>query len=115
MGAENSIASPQDDEPFGRLTQARRIHMRASVKKSIALSVGAMTLGFGIFAAATPAAAHPWPHHGFHGGFFAGALGLGLLGGMVASQYGDDSCVQYRPTYDRWGNYIGRRAVDACD
>ena len=89
--------------------------MRASVKKSIALSVGAVTLSFGIFTAATPAAAHPWPHHGFHGGFFGGAFGLGLLGGMVASQYGDDSCVQYRPTYDRWGNYIGRREVDACD
>ena len=66
--------------------------MRASVKKSIALSVAAMTLSFGIFAATTPAAAHPWPHHGFHGGFFGGALGLGLLGGMVASQYGDDLC-----------------------
>jgi hypothetical protein len=30
--------------------------MRASVKRSIALSVAAMTLGFGTFAAA----AHPW-------------------------------------------------------
>jgi hypothetical protein len=88
--------------------------MRASVKKSIAVSVAAVTLGFGIFTTATPAAAHPWPHHGFRGGFFGGALALGLLGGMVASEYGD-ACVQYRPTYDRWGNYIGRREVDACD
>ena len=89
--------------------------MRASVKQSIALSVAAMTLGFGVLAVATPAAAHPWPHHGFHGGFFSGVLGLGLLSGMVASQYGDDACVQFRPTYDRWGNYIGRREVNVCD
>jgi len=89
--------------------------MRASVKKSTALSLAALTLTFGIFAATTPAAAHPWSHHGFPGGFFGAAFGLGLLGSVIASQHDDDSCVQYRPTFDRWGNYIGRREVNVCD
>ena len=27
----------------------------------------------------------------------------------------DGDCIRYRPTYDDWGNYIGRRPVNVCD
>jgi len=85
--------------------------MRATVAKSIALSMAALTLSLGMAATPTPAAAHP---HWAHPGFFAAAIGLGVLGAIAASEYAGDPCVQYRPTYDRWGNYIGRRAVNVC-
>ena len=92
--------------------------MRATLKKSIVVSLAALTLVAGLSASVTPAAA--WPHHGF-GGFGLGlgvGLGLGALGGIAASQpgyaYGYDSCIRYRPTYDQWGNYIGRQPIAVC-
>ena len=62
--------------------------MRATLKKSIVVSLAALTLVAGLSASVTPAAA--WPHHGF-GGFGLGlgvGLGLGALGGFAASQPG---------------------------
>jgi hypothetical protein len=74
---------------------------------------------------------------GWHGGGWGGrggygygygndwgpAVGLGIVGGlaagaMIASQapyYGGDDCYQYRPIYDQWGQYMGRRPVDVCN
>jgi hypothetical protein len=67
---------------------------------------------------------------GWHGGGggWGPAVGLGVLGGLaagaiVASQspyyaepqyYGGDDCTQYRPIYDGYGRYLGRRLVDVC-
>jgi hypothetical protein len=87
--------------------------MRASLKKSIALSLAGLTLAIGIAASATPASAHihfgggGWNHGWNH--FWGHGFGVGYAGG-----YGDDSCLRYRPTFDSWGNFIGRRAVDVC-
>jgi hypothetical protein len=92
--------------------------VRASLKKSIALSLAALMLGASLAASATPASAkmfwpHPFHHHGFGPGFGLG-IGLGVLGAVAASQYDPDPCVQYRPIYDRWGNYLGRQAINVC-
>ncbi len=93
--------------------------MRTSLKKSIAVSLAALMLASSLAVSATPAAAFPMgPHHHF-GGFGWGlgvGLGLGVLGGIAASQpaYGYNSCVRYRPTYDQWGNYLGRQPINIC-
>ena len=85
--------------------------MRASAKKSIALSLAALMLGASLAASATPAAAKPWwPHPHFWGPGLGLGIGLGVLGAAAAY----DSCVEYRPMYDRWGNYLGQRAVNVC-
>ncbi len=78
-----------------------------------------------------------WHGGGWHGGYGGwgggygwglGALGVGLAAGALASgaYYGygypgygygygyGDGCVSYQPTYDSYGNYIGRRPVNAC-
>jgi hypothetical protein len=79
---------------------------------------------------------HPGAHAGnWHGGGGGGhwhngawvpaAVGLGILGLAVgaaaaASQgpYDDgpppDNCMQPRPVYDAYGNYMGRRLVNVC-
>ncbi len=95
--------------------------MRASLKSSVALSLAALTMAFAV--SATPASAHPlqkfggphFPH--FHHGWGWGpgvGLGLALAGGAVAAEYAYGSCIVYRPIYDGFGNYIGRRAVNVC-
>ena len=72
-----------------------------------------------------------WRGGGWHrGGGWGPAVGLGILGGVaagaiIASQqpyyadpgyvYADDGCYQYRPVYDRWGRYLGRRNVYVCE
>jgi len=72
--------------------------------------------------------AHGGPGHGnWHGGGGGGwgpaAVGLGVLGlaagAAIAAQpdpgyYGDDGCQAYRPVYDAYGNYMGRRLVNVC-
>ena len=88
--------------------------MNASLKKTVAGTMAALTLAFAVFAAA-PASAGPWPHnHGWGGwGPYAAVGVLGLAAGAaVASQ--DYDCTRYQPMYDRWGNYIGRRPVNVC-
>jgi hypothetical protein len=74
--------------------------------------------------AAAPANAGPHFGHGgghWHGGYWGGGywggpgLVFGLAGaaiaaGVAASAY----CVSYVPVYDNWGNYVGRRPVNAC-
>ena len=113
--------------------------MRATLSKSLALSLAALTVSVGLAASAGPAAAwvplspkfplKPFPiiplppgpgpihhHPGFGPGFGLG-LGLGLVGGAVAASsayYPPDPCIQYRPVYDASGNYLGRSAVNVC-
>jgi len=104
--------------------------MRASLKKTVAGSLAALTLAFALAGAATPASATPF-HPGFHGGFHGGwhrgwggpALGLGIAGlaagAIIASQgpyYNgyNNGCTGYAPIYDAYGNYLGQRPVNVC-
>jgi hypothetical protein len=83
--------------------------MRPSLKTTIAASLAALALCLSL--SASPASAKPWPHPGFgHHGFF-GLVGLAAAGAIAASQ---DDCVEYRPTYDHWGRYIGQQPVNVC-
>ena len=87
--------------------------MNASLKKTVAGAMAALTLAFAVFAAA-PASAHPmwWGHHYGWGPCAAvGVLGL-AAGAAIASNAYD--CTRYQPIYDRWGNYIGSRPVNVC-
>jgi hypothetical protein len=94
--------------------------MRASFKKSVAVTLAALALGVGIAASAPPASAHVhFGGGGFGGGFggvfghhFGHHFGFGMVDG---GGYSDDSCVESRPLYDRWGNYVGSREVNVCD
>jgi hypothetical protein len=89
--------------------------MRPSLKTTIAASLAALALCLSL--SASPASAKPWPHPGFgHHGFFGPGLALGLVGlaaaGAIAAS--QDDCVEYRPTYDHWGRYIGQQPVNVC-
>ena len=67
-------------------------------------------------------------HGGGGGGWGPAAVGLGVLGlaagAAIAAQPGpdyydapapyDDGCQALRPTYDAYGNFIGRRWVNVC-
>jgi hypothetical protein len=119
--------------------------MRLNMKKSIAVAVTALTLAAGLAATSESAFAGPpgpiWHHGGYYGGHWRGgwwggpALGLGIVGGLVAGAaiansgpgyygpgpgyYGpgpgyDPGCWQPRPTYDAAGRYVGTRPVDVC-
>jgi len=119
--------------------------MRLNFKKSIAVAVTALTLTAGIAATSESAFAGPpgqtWHHGGYYGGHWRGgwwgpAIGLGLLGGLVAGAAiansgpgpaygpgpgpgpgygpGPDQCWQPRPIYDAWGRYIGTQPVNVC-
>ncbi len=59
--------------------------------------------------------------HWNNGVWVPAAIGLGILGlaaGAAAAAnggyYPDDGCQQYRPIYDPYGNYMGRRLVNVC-
>jgi hypothetical protein len=58
--------------------------------------------------------------HWHGGGWGPAAVGLGVLGlaagAAIASQgyEGEDECTAYRPVYDGYGNYLGRRLVNIC-
>jgi hypothetical protein len=88
--------------------------MNASLKKSVAGTMAALTLAFAVFAAA-PASAHPmwWGHHGYGWGPWAAAGVIGLAAGAAIASNSYD-CTRYQPMYDRWGNYIGDRPVNVC-
>ena len=87
--------------------------MRASLKTSVAVLVTVATLAV---AAASPAQAwDSWHRHG-HGGWGWGgpALAFGIIGAAVAADVASRDCLEYRPVYDHWGRYLGRRAVNVC-
>jgi hypothetical protein len=88
--------------------------MRATFAKTVAVSLAALTLIMGL--SAGPAAAKPWPKPfgGFGGIGLVGAIGLGLVGAVVAHER-EHECVRYRPVFDDYGNFIGRRPVNICD
>ena len=107
--------------------------MRATLKKSIALSLAALTVSVGLAASTGPAAAWPskliipfkpfpllpgpgpMPHH-FHPGFGPWvAAGVISAAAAAAAASAEDPCIQYRPAYDAWGDYLGRRAVNVCE
>lgn len=90
--------------------------MRASLKTAAAALAMLALAG-----AASPALAGPLHHGGGHGGWghhgygWGGpGLALGLFGAAIATGIAVDSCIEYRPMYDAWGNYLGRRAVNVC-
>lgn len=84
--------------------------MRASLKTAVAVLVTAATLAV---AAASPAQAWDnWHRHGW--GWGGPALAFGVLGAVVAANVASQNCVGYQPVYDRWGRYVGRRAVNVC-
>ena len=91
--------------------------MNASLKKSVAGTMAALTLAFAVFAAA-PASAHPmwWGHHGYGYGWgpwaAAGVIGLAAGAAIASNNY---DCTRYQPIYDRWGDDIGDRPVNVCD
>jgi uncharacterized membrane protein HdeD (DUF308 family) len=82
--------------------------MSASLKKTIAAALAALTLGLSV-ASPTPASAHYW-RHGWGPGIAFGVLGL-AAGAIVASQY---ECTRYRPVYDAYGRYVGQQPVNVC-
>jgi hypothetical protein len=43
-------------------------------------------------------------------GYWSGNFGYGGVD-MVSS---DDTCFEYRRTYDRWGHYLGRQPINVC-
>ncbi len=55
---------------------------------------------------------HGWGGHGYWGGpgLVFGLAGAALAATVAANAY----CVSYAPIYDAYGNYIGRRPVNAC-
>jgi hypothetical protein len=93
--------------------------MRTSLKNMIVASLAALTIGVTILGA-TPASAHNWHpggFHGHHGGYWGPGLALGVFGlaaGAIAASAMEDNCVEYRPTYDRYGNFMGRQPVNVC-
>jgi hypothetical protein len=92
--------------------------MRSSLKNTLAASLAALTIGLTLVNPA-PASAHNWHPGGFHGhhGFWGPGLALGVFGlaaSAVAYSSYEDNCIEYRPTYDRWGNYMGRQPVNVC-
>jgi hypothetical protein len=116
--------------------------MNAYLKKSVAVGLTALALGLGAAAATTtPADAQGVWHHGYwgggyyHNGWWGPAVGLGILGGVVAGAaiassgpyygpgpyygaYGGPGyaggCGAWRSVYDNWGHYVGRQWVNVC-
>jgi hypothetical protein len=132
-------------EPKGEADRRARIetgdiHMRASFKTSVALSLA--TLGLSLGLATTSAHAHMFMgggggHFGGFGHYFGGVGGFGPMGGFMKpfpgpvgpigwnhhhhgfgwgyGGYDGDSCIVWRPIYDSYGDYLGRRPVDICE
>jgi hypothetical protein len=88
--------------------------MSATLKKTVAAALAALTLGLSV-ASPTPASAHYWHGGGYHHGGWGPGIAFGVLGlaagAIVASQY---ECTRYRPVYDAYGRYIGQQPVNVC-
>jgi hypothetical protein len=61
-----------------------------------------------------------WDHHHHHHHFFGGFAPFAYYGGYpyydsgYDNDYSYDDCTEYRPVYDRYGRYLGRRPVNVC-
>lgn len=111
--------------------------MTTILRKSMAGALAALTIGATVAASVTPAAADWRGHRGGWGGGhhrgWGGPAAAGIIGGLAlgalaanagtryyepayaAPVYGGDCYQQDRPTYDRWGRFIGYRAATVCD
>ena len=99
--------------------------MRASLLKTSLAALTALGLCVATLSMATPAQAQHWHGgggHSWHGGGGwrggYGGFGLGIFPGYGYG-YGypytyDDGCLAYRPIYDRYGRFRGRRLVNVC-
>ena len=98
--------------------------MTAFARKTLIASLSALTLGTAAIAAAAPAEARLWRHHG--GAVAAGVVGGLALGAMAASAaaahpvyvapaYYVPSCARVRqPVTDGFGNVLYVRTVKVC-
>lgn len=91
------------------------------MRKIFTAAIAAASLGAGVVATSTPAAAWYCGPFGCGGGYGwgggAGAVAAGVVGGMalgamaasaVSNSY---SCVADQPIYNRYGNFVGYRRV----
>ena len=93
--------------------------MKASRKITAALLA---TLTFASAIPTSPASACGWHTYsgGYHGGWghhygWGPGLAFGLAAGaLAAGAVYSATCIGYRDLYDRWGNYVGRQAVNVC-
>jgi hypothetical protein len=108
-----------------------------TIRKTISGAVAALALTATVAASATPAAAD-WRGHrgGWGGGHRGGAIAAGVIGGLALGALAAGSTRAYaaptyyapayepvyggcvredQPTYNRWGRFIGYRAVTVCD
>jgi len=100
--------------------------MTTNLKKTLAVSLAALTMTAAVATTSTPAAAA----HGHHAAFAAGLLGGLAVGaiatGGVAPYYGaspyygagpyyDDCWIDSRPVYNHWGDFVGYRRVRVCN
>jgi hypothetical protein len=83
-------------------------------KKIFTATIAAAVLA-GSVAAATPAAANHWHHHGYGWApYAAGAAGVLALGVLAATAAQSDSCYyESRPIY-RHGYFVGYRQIPVC-
>lgn len=113
--------------------------MKTFAFKSVAAGLAALTLGLGLAVSSPASAAGVWPrgghafaghafvgHPGYGGGWRGrgyGGWGPGIVAGAILGAaavplidgYGyDNGCYAYRPVYNAYGVYVGRRLVDIC-
>jgi hypothetical protein len=105
-----------------------------ALKKTALAAMAALTLGAGVAATATPAAAQ-WHGGGWGGGWhggYGGPVAAGVLGGLAVGAiagsaaaggygygpygaYGGSGCGwQRQPVVDAYGNFLGYRRVQVC-
>ncbi len=94
--------------------------MTTNFKKTLAVSLAALTMTAAVVATATPAAAAHGRHAAFAAGLFGGlAVGAIAAGGVgpyyAAGPYYDDCWIDSRPVYDHWGDLVGYRRVRICN
>jgi hypothetical protein len=94
-------------------------YMRAPVSKIAFAALTALALAVATLSLATPAQAQHWRGGGGHGWRGGGGWGIGIYPGYYGYGYGygypyGDGCLAYRPVYNRYGEYIGRRLVNVC-
>ncbi|MBX9738849.1 MAG: hypothetical protein K2X62_02190 [Beijerinckiaceae bacterium] len=96
-------------------------------------ALAALGIAATVAVSATPASADWRGHRGGWGGHhrgWGGPVAAGVIGGLALGAiagnryygpsyaqpvYGGDCYRQDRPTYDRWGRFIGYRGVTICD